>query len=129
MYLSFLPICVNTPFFLFCITFVGLDEIIGDTDLAKIARDLVTDWDSLTAYLGLNRPQREEIRRSYPGDYGKQKRECLEVWKEVKGNEATYRALIKAAEEAKAQNLADNLRSRLMMQQSALLSHPKSIYV
>ena len=98
--------------------FVGLDEIIGDTDLAKIARDYMTDWDSLTPYLGLNRPQREEIRRSYPGDYGKQKRECLEVWKEVKGNEATYRALIKAAEEAKAQNLADNVRSRLMMQQS-----------
>ncbi|CAI8058445.1 hypothetical protein GBAR_LOCUS31785 [Geodia barretti] len=42
-----------------------------------------------------------------------QKRECLEVWKEKRGREATYRALISAAEEAGDQLLADNIRDML----------------
>ena len=58
-----------------------------------------------------------ELRRRtlfYPRDYGKQKRECLEVWKEERGGrEATYRALISAAEEAKDQLLADKIRDMI----------------
>ncbi|CAI8033351.1 hypothetical protein GBAR_LOCUS18814 [Geodia barretti] len=47
---------------------------------------------------------------SYPGDYGKQKRECLYVWKEMEGERATYRAFISAAEEAGNQQLAHSVR-------------------
>ena len=90
-----------------------LEEVISDEDVATIARDHLTDWESLRPYLGLSRPQQVEIRESYPGNYGKQKRECLEVWKETKGNEATYGALITAAEKAKDQQLADRVKAMI----------------
>ena len=78
-----------------------------------IARDHLTDWENLQPFLGLNRAQKKEITNSYPRDYGKQKRESLEVWKEERGREATYRALISAAEEARDKELADNIRDML----------------
>ena len=90
-----------------------LEEVIGVEDLATIARDHLTDWESLRPFLGLSRQQEAEIRKSYPGDYGKQKHECLEIWKEVKGKGATYGALITAAEKARDQLLADTVRSML----------------
>ena len=42
-----------------------------------------------------------------------QKQECLEVWKEAKGDGATYRAIISAAEEAGDKQLADCVKSLL----------------
>ena len=84
--------------------------MVDDEDLAVIARDYLTDWEDLHPFLGLSRAQKKEIIKSFQGDYGKQKRECLEVWKEVKGDGATYRALISAAEKAKNRELADNVR-------------------
>jgi hypothetical protein len=87
--------------------------VVSDRDLAVIARDHLTDWENLQPFLGLSRAQKKEIARSYPGDYGLQKQECLEVWKEKIGREATYRALISAAEEARDQQLADNIRDML----------------
>ena len=87
--------------------------VVSDKDIATIARDLLTDWESLQPYLGLSRAQKVDIRKSYPGEYGKQKHECLEVWKETKGNEATYGAFITAAAEAKDQQLADGVRAML----------------
>ena len=90
-----------------------LEEVICDEDLAVIARDHLVDWEDLHPFLGLTRAQKKEIINSYTRDYGKQKRECLEVWKEVKGDGATYRALISAAEKAKNKELADNVRDML----------------
>ena len=87
--------------------------MVSDEDVATIARKHLTDWESLRPYLGLNRQQQVEIRKSYPGDYGQQKRECLEVWQETKGNEATYGALITAAEKAEDKKLADSVRAVL----------------
>ena len=92
---------------------VGLDDEIGDEDLAVIARDYLMDWETLRPFLGLSRVQKVEIAKSYPGEYGKQKRECLELWKEVQGEEATYRAFITAAERAKDKRLADCVRAML----------------
>ena len=89
-----------------------LEEVISDEDVATIARDHLTNWESLRPYLGLTRPQKENIRKTY-SDYGEQKRECLEVWQETKGNEATYGALITAAEKAKDQHLADRVKAML----------------
>ena len=97
----------------FFLTAGRLEEVISDEDVATIVRDHLTDWESLRPYLGLCRPQQVQIRNSYPGDYGKQSRECLEVWKEMKGNEATFGALITAAEKAKNQQLADAVKTML----------------
>ena len=87
-----------------------MDRVISERDLAVIARDHVTDWGSLAPFLGLTRAQEQEIAMSYQGDYGKQKRECLSVWKEIEGERATYRAFISAAEEAGNQQLAHSVR-------------------
>ena len=82
-------------------------------EIAVIARDHMTQWESLRPFLGLNTAKNEEIARSYPANYGLQKQKCLEVWKEVKGGGATYRALISAAEDARDQQLADAIKSML----------------
>ena len=92
----------------------GLDEEVSDRDLAIIARDHVNDWKSLRPFLELSRPKEKEIVQSYSTDYGKQKQECLEVWKEMKGKEATYSVLIRAAEDAKSQSLADGVKGTKM---------------
>ena len=84
--------------------------MISDRHLAVIARDHIIDLQSLVPFLGLTCIEEQRIAKSYPGDYGRQKRECLQVWKEMKGAEATYQALISAAEEAENQLLADAVR-------------------
>ena len=85
--------------------------MISGEDVATIARDLLIKWEPLRPYLGLNRQQEEEICQSYPKNYGKQKQECLERWKELKGDEATYGLLIGAARKAKDQQLADRVKA------------------
>ena len=88
-----------------------LDKEISDRDLAIIAQDHLTDWKALRPFLGLSHSQVTEILQSYPTDYQKQKHKCLIMWKETQGHEATYCALIRAAEDAQAQSLADGVRS------------------
>ena len=89
-----------------------LEEVISDEDVATIARKHLTDWESLSPYLGLSRQQKVEIRSTFQ-DCRKQKQECLEVWKELKGKGATYGALIAAAEKADNQQLSDRVRDML----------------
>ena len=93
-----------------CFVPIGLDKTIESRELAIIARDHLTNWETLRPYLGLKRQQNKSISESHPKDYEKQKLECLEVWQEEKGNKATYGALIKAAEDARLQDLADGVR-------------------
>ncbi|CAI8050469.1 hypothetical protein GBAR_LOCUS27719, partial [Geodia barretti] len=88
-----------------------LDDVISRKSLAEIAKK-ITHWEPLGPYLYLTRPQEEEIVQKYR-DYGMQKREFLEVWKVMKGEGATYRALITATEEAEDRQLADCVRSLL----------------
>ena len=88
----------------------GLGAAISDRHLAIISRDHVTNWESLVPFLGLTRAQEQAVARSSPGDYEKQKRECLMKWREAKGARATYQALISVAEEAGNQQLADSVR-------------------
>ena len=89
----------------------GLNRMVSDRDLAVIARDHLTDWGSLVPFLGLTRAQEQQIAKSYPGDYGRQGQECLQIWRKMKGAEATYQALITAAVEAKDQLLADAMKN------------------
>jgi ankyrin repeat protein len=88
------------------------DDVITRKSLAEIAKK-ITSWKPLGLYLDLSRPQEEEIVQKYRENYGMQKRECLEVWKEMKGEGATYRAIISAVEEAGDKQLADGVRSLL----------------
>ena len=88
----------------------GLDEEVSDRDLKTIAREL-NDWKSLRPFLGLSRSNEKEISKSCRRDYEEQKYECLKVWKDTKGKEATYDALITAAQDAKFQSLADSVRA------------------
>ena len=94
--------------------------------LAIIARDHLTDWGSLAVFLGLTRARQQQIARSYSGDYGRQKRECLQVWRRMKGAEATYQALISAAVEARDQLLADAVKDLCL---SLSQSRGENIYV
>ena len=88
------------------------DDVISRKSLTVIARDHLNNWKTLGPFLDLTRQQETAIAYSSP-DFGLQKRECLEVWKEKRGKEATYRALISAAEVAGDQLLADNIRDML----------------
>ena len=90
-----------------------LDDLISRRCLAAIAKNHITHWEPLGPFLDLTRQQEMEIAQKYSSNYELQKRECLEVWKEVKGNGATYRALISAAEEADDHRLVDCVRSLL----------------
>ena len=87
-----------------------MDNVISRRALAVIARDHVRNWRELGPFLELTRQQETEILESNSTNYGLQKRECLEVWKEMKGDGATYQALITAAEEAEERELADNVK-------------------
>ena len=86
-----------------------LEEVISDKDVATIASNL-TDWESLGPYLGLSHQQVVDIRNTFR-EHGRQKSECLQKWKETKRNEATYEALITAAEKAEEQLLADRVKA------------------
>jgi hypothetical protein len=88
----------------------GLNKTIESRELAIIARDRLTNWETLRPFLGLKRQQNKSITESHPKDYEKQKLECLEVWQEAVGDKATYGALIKAAEDARLHDLADGVR-------------------
>ena len=99
-------------FFLTGIPTGRLEEVVSDEGVAMIARDHLTDWESLRPFLGLSRQQEVEICNTH-GNYQKQKRECLEIWKQAKGNEATYSTFITTAEKAKNQQLADGVRAML----------------
>ena len=92
---------------------VQLDQKVTDIHIAVIASEYMTNWEKLSPYLGLRPPQKQEISKSYVGDYGQQKCECLNKWKEKKGNKATYRAFIQAAEAAQDKQLADYVREML----------------
>ena len=83
----------------------------------------MSEWESLRPFLGQSRFKERKISTSCHGDYGKQKHKCLEVWKKIKGKEATYHALIRAAEDAKDQSLADSVRALLMRQQNTPSPH------
>ena len=92
--------------------------MISDVDIANIARRLLISWKSLRPYLGLSRAQNKEICETY-GDYGEQKCECLEIWKEMQGDRATYGAFITAAEAAEEKQLADGVRAMLQTNDSS----------
>ena len=89
---------------------IGMDDVISRKVLAVIARDYVKHWKTLGPFLDLSRQQEIAITETYPNNYHLQKWECLEVWSDMKGTGATYRAFITAAEEARDHDLAHRVK-------------------
>ena len=88
-----------------------MDAVVSETDIATIASKHLVEWEPLRPHLGLGREKETAIRNSFPNNYELQKRECLHEWKQMKGNEATYGALITAAKGANNQLLADKVKA------------------
>ena len=92
-----------------------LDTPITDQDIATIVRDYLVRWEELAPRLGLTIPQEQCIQQTFR-EYEDQKREALRTWKRNKGNGATYRTFITAAETTSNMQLADNVRALLKLQ-------------
>ena len=88
----------------------SLDKTVTDSDVDKLAAFIVT-WEDIAGPLGLGRAKQTEIR--HIAGYGKQKRECVEEWRERKGDKSTYRAFIDAAREVELNGLADKVVAML----------------
>ena len=89
-----------------------LDSPVTDQDIATIARNYLVKWEELAPHLELTVQQEHNIRLTFRG-YEAQKRDILHTWKRNKGNRATYRTFITAAETIPNMELADNVRSLL----------------
>ena len=74
-----------------------LQKVVSDEDILAISRDLVSDWEALATFLGMNHSQKNNIRDSFPNEVERQARRCLQKWIKRNGNRATYQALISAA--------------------------------
>ena len=92
-----------------------LDTPVTDQDIATIARDYLVRWEELAPHLGLIAAQEQSIRQTFQ-EYEDQKCEALHRWKRNKGNGATYRTFITAAETISNRQLADNVRALLQLQ-------------
>ena len=88
----------------------SLDKTVTDEDVHNLA-SLMVNWEVLRIPLGLNRAKQKEI-EDVRG-YDKQKRECLEEWREKAGEKATYRVFIGAARSVQHNALADKVLAML----------------
>ena len=88
-----------------------LETPVSDQDVATISKYL-TKWEDLSPFLGLTQQDETNIRNTYR-DYSDQKRQALRKWKEMKGDAATYWALITAANEIFNMELVDKVKAML----------------
>ena len=79
--------------------------------MARLSRDLPTNWWSLNSKLGFQSEQVLKFHKAHPGNYSKQNFMLLENWKALKGKDATYGALITAAKRAGVHEVADAVRN------------------
>ena len=102
-----------------------LDTIVDDYYIKVIANKYLISWEELVPVLGFTYAQERAISRSFPNDYGQQKRSFLYQWKDLNGDGATYRVLINAAEAEEHRNLADNIRK--LLRERFRISSPPSL--
>ena len=89
-----------------------------DEHLCLIAHE-ITDWPSLTPFLGMTRPEMEAIRGKWPFNIEAQKPEFLRKWQEKCGCKATYQRLYKAFLKAGDTALAEKVYDILCEQESS----------
>ena len=94
-----------------CMSEGKLKEMISDLDIIVIARDHMTDWEVLATFLGFTNAKKIAIGGPSIGDVQKMRRKLLQDWKTKKGSNATYEALIEAAEKAQDGTLATAVKS------------------
>ena len=88
-----------------------LDTPVSDQDVATITKYL-TKWEDLSPFLGLTQQDETNICNTYR-DYSDQKRQAIRKWREIKGDAATYSALITAAKKIPNMELVDNVKAVL----------------
>ena len=88
-----------------------LDTPVSDQDVATITKYL-TKWEDLSPFLGLTEQDETNICKTYR-DYSDQKRQALRKWRGIKGDAATYGALITAAKEIPNIELVDKVKGML----------------
>ena len=71
----------------------------------------MVSWEDMAGLLGLDRAKKREI--EHIKIYREQKKECVEEWREQRGEKATYSAFIEAAREAELNGLADKVKTML----------------
>ena len=89
-----------------------LDTPVSDQDVANIANKYLTKWEDLSPFQGLTQQDETNICNTYRY-YSDQKRQALRKWREIKGDAATYRALITAAEEIPNLQLVHKVKAML----------------
>jgi hypothetical protein len=90
-----------------------LGSVVTERDIAIIAQKYLTKWEEISPFLELNNVADENIRRT-PGGYQEQKKALLKEWKRLHSSRATFRVLIRAAEDAQNRRLADDLRRYML---------------
>lgn len=98
-----------------------MDRKPSDLDFANFSKEIVT-WEFLSPYLGITKAEEHELKMDYC-DYCQQKQELLFMWRRKKGNEATWRVLAKACEEAKENSLAEKIREMFRPVQATPTCH------
>ena len=79
----------------------------SERELDQIASK-VSDWQRLAIHLDIDTPTRESIEKDYKENH-RQKIEMLLEWRRNKGSNATWKALVRASEEAKNKQLAEEI--------------------
>ena len=72
-----------------------LDKEISDLHLDEIARTRDINWKSLPSRLGLQDVVAKDIDKNFTKEFDK-RQGFFQLWKRIKGYEATYRSLVKA---------------------------------
>ncbi len=72
-------------------------EVISDSHLEEISNSHCSKWRHLPPHLGLGNIVKDDIDRN-PGDERKKRYDFLVEWRNRKGAEATYKALVAALE-------------------------------
>ena len=91
-----------------------LDNPVNLKDLARMA-EYLSKWEELSPELGLTLQHITNIHKPFI-DYGDQKREALQKWREIKGHAATYRTFIAAATAVSNMELVDNVKAMIGIQ-------------
>ena len=81
------------------------DAVVSEGDIQRIAQKFKWKWKELSPALGLTEQDEEEIQNGH-----EQKQQTLRKWKKQQKSEATYRALIDAAEKTHNKKLEDGVK-------------------
>ena len=74
-------------------------DVVSDKHIAEMARE-IHNCKYLAFNLGLTKPESTEIQMDNMGNYRMQKVDCLHMWRNKFGDEASYKRLLQAAQDS-----------------------------